>query len=173
MEISLNDVNAVDRELAMLRELVDVHVRTVIQWYQEHKARPRRLYRLSVVLTITAGATLPLVASFDGEISRLTSGLLGVLVASIAGLNSAYKWDRTWETFTTAQTHLENAVAQWELQLALVTAGSQPVTAARAATSNLLTKTEQIRRDELERFFTRAGPEISSPDSRMTPAAGS
>ena len=93
-------------KLEAFRRLVDKHVVPEIDWYQSHKAVPRRLHRGSTVLIVILGATLPFVAGIEALWARTVTGVLGVCIAALAGLSTAFQWNRIWHVFADAQAEL-------------------------------------------------------------------
>jgi Protein of unknown function (DUF4231) len=142
--------------LSAFREIVEEHVRAAAQWYQDHKGAPRRLYRLSTVLGIVVGATIPMFSLLDAPGARLMAAIGGIVVTAVAALNAAYRWDKTWQVFTLAQTQLEAQLAEWELRMLIAESAptrEQREKAGASATRELLIASRSIRESEAEEFF--------------------
>ena len=108
----------VDGRIAELRALVEREVLPLIDWYQRKKRWPRRLHRLSGILVIGLGATIPLLSAYsDSQPARVLVGAAGAVITVIAGLATVYEWQKTWRIFTVAQTELEAHRLRWELAL--------------------------------------------------------
>ena len=62
----MNDRREVVDGIVELRTLVKREVVPLIGWYQRRKRWPRRLHRLSGVVVIALGATIPLLSARTG-----------------------------------------------------------------------------------------------------------
>jgi hypothetical protein len=138
-------------------DLVDRHVRPLIDWYQAKKRWPRRFYRATTVAVILLGASIPLLTISDDDCgSRLLIATVGVTISGLTGLATVTDWQRRWQVFTAAQTSLEARVAEWEL--ALAEAGLAEPDQARQmrfdATKELVTSAMAIWQSEVEAFFS-------------------
>ena len=106
--------DAVDGKIAELRTLVEREVLPLIQWYQRKKRWPRRLHRLSGVLVIALGATIPLLSAYSASPpTRIVVGTAGAVITVITGLATVYEWQKTWRIFTVAQAELETERLAW------------------------------------------------------------
>ncbi len=147
----------VDGRVAELRALVDREVVPLIAWYQRKKRWPRRLHRLSGILVIALGATIPLLSAYsDSQPVRITIGAAGAVISVITGLATIYEWQKTWRIFTVAQTELEAHRLRWEL--ALGSADAEPdqeerLRRALAATEVLFEQAALARRIETAEYF--------------------
>jgi hypothetical protein len=158
MTISQDDRRAVvDSRITELRALVEREVMPLISWYQRKKRWPRRLHRLSGVVVIGLGATIPLLSAYaDSTRVRVAIGVAGAVITVITGLATVYEWQKTWRIFTVAQTELEIHRLRWEL--ALSAAETDPdqderLRRAVAATEALLEQATLARRSETAEFF--------------------
>lgn len=141
-----------------LESLLDMNVRTLVQWYQIHKKWPRRLHRITTASVIVAGAMIPLFAAVGESWARAVTAGLGAVVAALASLNASYKWERTWRIFTDAQTHLEDLLAEWDEELVRVR-GEQlskvdQLSELRATALRLLRMARAIRASESRSYFS-------------------
>ncbi|MFI6079292.1 DUF4231 domain-containing protein [Actinoplanes sp. NPDC051343] len=99
-----------------IQRLVETSLSESISWYQNHKKWPRRFHRISTMLLIVSGATIPILSAASVSWARVTVAGLGVAVTALAGLSASYRWDRTWQVFSDAQFELEDLASRWELQ---------------------------------------------------------
>jgi hypothetical protein len=146
----------VDERVAEMRALVEREVVPLIHWYQQKKRWPRRLHRLSGIVVIALGATIPLLSAYTSTAVRLVVGVAGAIISIITGLATVYDWQKTWRIFTVAQTELEAHRLHWELALGAAAADpDQDARLARAvaATGILLDQASQARRTETAEFF--------------------
>lgn len=138
-------------------EIVERHVRTLIDWYQRKKRWPRRLYRATTVAVILLGASIPLLSLGEPSAgTRLLTATVGVMISGLTGLATVTDWQRRWRIFTGAQTSLEVRLAEWELALAeaeLVKPAERAQQMKLEATKNLLTASAAIRLMETQEFF--------------------
>lgn len=147
-----------------LAELVDRHVRPLVDWYQRKKRWPRRLYRMTTVAVILLGASIPLLTIAEpSQASRLVIATVGVTISGLTGLASVTDWQRRWQIFTDAQTSLEVRLAEWELAVAEADLTEPDVQARKhklEATRDLLTASMSIRLSETQEFFA-GQPQVS------------
>lgn len=137
-------------------DLVDRHVRPLIDWYQKKKRWPRRFYRATTVTIILLGASIPLLTINDDQCdSRLLIASAGVSISGLTGLATVTDWQRRWQVFTSAQTSLEARVAEWELALAEAELAEPDQTRQMRfdATKDLVTAAMAIWQSEMESFF--------------------
>jgi hypothetical protein len=138
-------------------DLVDRHVRPLIDWYQTKKRWPRRFYRMTTIAVILLGASIPLLTINDDHCdSRLLIASVGVSISGLTGLATVTDWQRRWQVFTAAQTSLEARVAEWELALAEADL-AEPEQARQMrfdATKELVTSAMSIWQSEMEAFFS-------------------
>lgn len=128
------------------------------QVYDLRAAWHRRLYRLSGIVVILAGAGLPLLVSIDYAGKDLTIALTGVLVAAITSLRAFYRWDQSWILLRKTEMSITSALWEWRCR----TPGTD-----QEAVLELLKKVEEIRKFEAESFFK----ELAFPVQRGEPPA--
>jgi hypothetical protein len=148
-----------------IQRIVDNYVKKTSEWYQRKKRGPRRLYKLSVGVTIVGGASIPLLASFEGPLFRLAVGVLGAAIAVVSGLSSFYRWERKWQIFAAAQFELEHALRVWELRLVDARSNrsqDEALKLIQAGTEQLLELTRRVRDAETNEFFTTLIRELRS-----------
>jgi hypothetical protein len=146
--------DTVDARIAELRALADREVLPLIAWYQRKKRWPRRLHRLSGIVVIGLGATIPLLSAYsDRGPVRIAVGVAGAVITIITGLATVYEWQKTWRLFTVAQTDLETARLRWELALHAAEGTPDRLARAVAATESLLETATHARRSETTEFF--------------------
>jgi hypothetical protein len=139
-----------------LPDLVDRHVRPLVDWYQQRKRWPRRFYRMTTVAIILLGASIPLLTINEEHCdSRFLIASVGVSISGLTGLATVTDWQRRWQVFTAAQTSLEARLAEWELALAEAQL-AEPDQAPQMrfdATKELVTAAMAIWQSEMEAFF--------------------
>ena len=149
----------VDARIAELRALVGREVVPLIEWYQRRKRWPRRLHRLSGIVVIALGATIPLLSAYaDTGSIRVIIGVAGAVISVITGLATVYEWQKTWRIFSLAQTEMEVHRLHWELALTAADASRDQETRlnlAVAATEDLMARASLARRSETAEFFAR------------------
>jgi len=137
-----------------MEDLVDRHVRTQIDWYQSRKARYRKAFRVTTSAVIVSSAMLPILTAVEFPGSKISVSIISVLIAVLTGLGAAYKWDRVWQSFTVAQSQLENSLAEWEMEMAALTAGAAGnVEAGWALTRVLLGQARLVVDSEIDAYF--------------------
>ncbi|HEX6754855.1 MAG TPA: DUF4231 domain-containing protein [Mycobacteriales bacterium] len=147
--------------------LVEREVLPLIQWYQRKKRWPRRLHRLSGVLVIALGATIPLLSAYSASPpTRIVVGTAGAVITVITGLATVYEWQKTWRIFTVAQAELETERLAWELALARADADPDQdarLRAALTATEVLMEKASLARHSETAEFFASQSDPVRTP----------
>lgn len=104
----------------------------------------RRLYRLSGIVVILAGAGLPLLVSVDYAAKEAVIAATGVLVAVITALRAFYRWDQSWILLRRTEMQLTAALWSWR---------SREPGADREAAAELIRRVHDIRAIETESFF--------------------
>ncbi|OLF12300.1 hypothetical protein BLA60_09980 [Actinophytocola xinjiangensis] len=104
----------------------------------------RRLYRLSGILVIIAGAGLPLLVSVDYQAKDIVIAITGVLVAAITSLRAFYRWDQSWILLRKTEMAITSALWAWRCR--------EPGTDHEAVVE-LMKRVHEIREFEAESFF--------------------
>ncbi|WP_460396833.1 DUF4231 domain-containing protein [Actinophytocola sediminis] len=104
----------------------------------------RRLYRLSGIVVILAGAGLPLLVSIDYAGKDIAISLTGVLVATITSLRAFYRWDQSWILLRKTEMAITSALWTWRCR---------PAGSDHDAVLELLEQVHEIRKFEAESFF--------------------
>lgn len=145
-----------ERELEDMRRIVVDHVRECHDWYQRHKRPSRRLFRGAGVMVIVLSALIPLLSSYQAVGFRLTVGIIGVVIACITGLNTFYRWERSWRSYSIAQFNLDYFLRRWELKAGEARTcddEGQALRIVRAATQELLDEARRVESEETTEFF--------------------
>lgn len=145
-----------DSELAIAKSAVFDYVRRCEDWYQKHKRPNRILFRASGVVTITLGALIPLLNSYEGTGFHLSVSIIGVTITCLTGFGTFYRWERAWRNFSAAQFTLDYHIRYWELEIARARSEADEESALailRAATKDLLDKSREAQRTETDDFF--------------------
>ena len=72
-----------------------------IEWYDRRSAANQRWFRQLRVVEIVAAAAVPLLAGYaESAVSiRIAVGILGLLIAVIAGVFALYQFQETWTAY--------------------------------------------------------------------------
>jgi hypothetical protein len=137
-------------------EAVESYLLRLRSFYNSRAIWHRRFYRLSGILVILVGATLPLAASLDYAGKELLVSLLGVAVVVITALRAFYRWDQSW--ILLRGTEMAITTAWWDYCAALDEAAEGADEQARLAgrrdaARTLIRALNEIRRRESESFF--------------------
>lgn len=128
-------------------------------WYRTHKRVPFLAYRISGILTIVLGVSLPAVATATFDRKTIVISVMSVVIAALTGLNSFYRWDRTWRGRALCQYDMEWLVARWELELEnarlILTDVHQRRQHVYRATRELLANVATVSDSEVQEFFGR------------------
>ncbi|HET9893469.1 MAG TPA: DUF4231 domain-containing protein [Streptosporangiaceae bacterium] len=136
-----------------LLAFAEAYAQRIRQFYDSRAQWHRRLYRLSGVVVILAGAALPLLATIKYPHQTIVVSSAGVFVSVMTALRAFYKWDQGWVLLR--QTEFEISAAYWAWK------GDNPDPDDKAA-SELLLKLKRIREQEAESFFK----DLSFPDNQ-------
>jgi hypothetical protein len=79
-------------------EYVDQRVQDQIDWYDRKSRAAKGWFRRLRVIEIVAAATIPLLVSYSdwSLYVKVTVGILGIMVAVIAGLLSLHQFQENW-----------------------------------------------------------------------------
>jgi hypothetical protein len=155
-------------------EIVDRHVRSLIDWYQRKKRWPRRLHRATAVAVILLGAAIPLLSiSEPSGRSQIVTSAVGVTISGLTGLATVTDWQRRWQIFTSAQAALEVRLADWEMSVteAALVEPERGRQMTVDATRTLLAAATTIRLSETEEFFL-GQPQVTGTAAWQSPAGG-
>ena len=91
-------------------EYLDQRVNDQIDWYDKKSQMSQRIYKRLRVLEIVAAATIPLLSGFSHKVNQFTIvvGLLGLLIAVIAGIISLYRFQENWTEYRTTSESLKH-----------------------------------------------------------------
>lgn len=134
------------------QEAAGEYVRRVHEAYRVRADWHRRLYRLSGVIVIVAGSSLPLLTALSFSHKSLAISLVGITSSGVVALRSFYRWDQGWVLLRVTQYAIDDAYWQWIVSLR-EGAGSASDDAARDATLDLLSRVADIRRNEATAYF--------------------
>jgi hypothetical protein len=148
-----------------------------IKYYELRGPRRRALFRISGVMVIAFSSALPVLASFGtswfsaGSKDALVA-VIAALIALLTGLNSFYRWDATWRSYTQTLFTLYAIRAEWESQcteaeVLLKVNPAEAVTVLRAARDKALADAESAVRGEMQEYFSKQScPEPKSVTAR-------
>jgi hypothetical protein len=114
-------------------------------FYDSRAKWHRRFYRLSGVIVILSGVSLPVLASTSYTHKNFVVSCAGALVAALTALRAFYRWDQGWVLLRQTELAITKTYSEWKGALR-----DQPgPTEAR----NLLIEIAEIRHGEAEAFF--------------------
>jgi Protein of unknown function (DUF4231) len=136
-------------------ETASAHISYVRHVYDLRARWHRRLYRLSGIIIILAGSSLPLLTTLSFPHKSLVISLIGVLVSALTALHGFYRWDRSWILLRVTEFAITELRHEW---LGTVDDKADPsdkvaADARRQATLDMLKKLEEIRRSEASSYF--------------------
>lgn len=83
-------------------------------FYDSRARWHRRFYRMSGMLVILAGASLPVLTNLDYPGKTVTISLSGVVVAGLTGLRAFYRWDQSWILLRNTELAVTAAYLEWK-----------------------------------------------------------
>ncbi|AOS63918.1 DUF4231 domain-containing protein [Actinoalloteichus hymeniacidonis] len=147
-----------------LHELAEAHVLELRERYDWRAGWHRRFFRISGMLIIIGSASLPLFTTLDYANKEFVLSTLGVVIALLTGLQTFYRWDRSWATLRAAESSLTQLHWEWLLEQESATSltGDAVEQQRRAATEALLAGVREVRARESEDYFA----ELRFPSAR-------
>jgi hypothetical protein len=85
------------------------------RWYSRQAKQSRRMYRLSEVLVLVAGAAVPVSTLLTDD--SIAPATLGALIVVLTGLRTTYNWHDNWLRFTAACVALQTEDVKFEHKL--------------------------------------------------------
>jgi len=133
----------------------EAYALSVREFYDSRAWWCRRLYRLSGILVILVGATLPLLSTLDYAHKEITVSLAGIVVAVMTSLRAFYRWDQSWVLLRNTEIVLTNAYLAWKgsTEEATEATDERQQRARNQAAIALIAKVSSIRQGEAESFF--------------------
>lgn len=153
------------KHISDLERIVRKYVVGEIDWYQKHKRLHRRLYKVGTVTVIILGAASPALVAMPSPYSQLFTSIAGVTIAVLTALSAAFRWDRTWRTFTAAQTELEGMLSGWEADLIAARSAQLTADEFHLLTKDMLTSAHAIKSRETGDYFEAIGNPPSTPSA--------
>lgn len=130
------------------------YVRRIRRNYELRAIRHRRYYRVSGILVILAGSSLPLLTTLDYSYKTLVVSLVGVSVSAVTALRAFYRWDLMWALLRVTEFSISAAYWTWRAAIDKHDVGDERAASARReATIQLLKDVAEIRQDEAISFF--------------------
>lgn len=117
----------------------------VRDFYDSRARWHRRFYRISGLIVIISGATLPVLATSNYSHKDFIVSCTGALVAALTALRAFYRWDQGWVLLRQTEIALNEAYATWK--------GSLQHSPDQKDAGDLLVKVIELRRNEAETFF--------------------
>lgn len=144
----------------------EAYVLRVRDFYDARAWWNRRLYRLSGILVILVGATLPMLSALDYAYKEVTVSLAGVVIAVVTSLRTFYRWDQSWVLLRNTEIVLSNAYLAWKgsAEETMEATDERQRLARNQAAIALITKVSTIRQGEAESFFK----DLSYPQPGVT-----
>lgn len=143
-------------ELQKIIQIVERCVRGAHDWYQIHKRPNRILFRITGVGLIALSSLIPLLSAYEGAKWRIAVGIIGVLVAALTGVNTFFRWDRSWHFYSSAQFELAHLLTLWELDVAQAMTELDPkerLRLVREAARLLVKRAYRAQTSETAAFF--------------------
>ncbi|MFJ8979206.1 DUF4231 domain-containing protein [Streptomyces sp. NPDC102282] len=128
---------------------IEHYATEVIAFYDVRARWHRRLYRISAMLIILAGAALPLLTTLDFPGQDGTVAGVGFLVAVTTALRALYRWDTSWVLLRDTEIQLTEAYLAWKVDQSVSDDPTDPARSSR----DLLERIMRIRRLESSEFF--------------------
>jgi hypothetical protein len=131
------------------------YVRCVRNGYDARAHGHRLSYRISGIIVIVAGASLPLLTTLNFPQKNLTISLAGILVAAVTALRGFYRWDQMWVLLRHTDFAVTAAYWKWRVAVGDNVNSTRKRDAARLhkATVEMLDKVDDIRQTEAASFF--------------------
>lgn len=144
----------------------EAYILRVRDFYDARAWWHRRLYRVSGILIILIGATLPMLSTLDYSHKELTVSLAGVVIAVVTSLRTFYRWDQTWVLLRNTEIVLTKAYLAWKGSKEETTEATddRQRLARNQAAIELIDKVSNIRQGEAESFFK----ELTYPQPGVT-----
>ncbi|ASO21023.1 hypothetical protein FHR81_001992 [Actinoalloteichus hoggarensis] len=135
--------------------LAEAHVRRLRARYDWRAEWHRRFFRLGGLLIILASASLPLLTTLEYENKDFVLSAAGVVIAVLTGLQTFYRWDKSWATLRAAESSLTELLWEWRLRQeeAAGLTGEEADRVRRAATERMLAGVREVRHRESEDYF--------------------
>ncbi|WP_198044178.1 DUF4231 domain-containing protein [Actinoalloteichus sp. GBA129-24] len=144
--------------------LAEAHVSRLRARYDWRARWHRRFFRLGGLLIILASAALPLLTTLDYENKDFVLSATGVVIAVLTGLQTFYRWDKSWATLRAAESSLTELRWEWRLRQeeAKGLTGDDADRHRREATERMLAGVREVRLRESEDYFA----ELRFPSAR-------
>ncbi len=143
-------------EPAGIRTFRELAYRDVIRPRNRYRRRAfwvRNFFRISGVAVILASISLPFVSGLTFAGKDLVIGCLGLLIAAVTALRNFFQWDVVWRLMRSTEFELTFKIAQWEAELAKLTA----VPAAADTTEQAFNLTKVLISDARQIILGEAG----------------
>jgi Protein of unknown function (DUF4231) len=134
---------------------VENYVLRVRDFYDSRARWHRRFYRLSSIVVIFAGATLPLLAGLEYTYKPEVLGILGVAIAALTSLRAFYHWDQLWVMLRNTEIVITGEYLAWKgtAKEALNSTDPAVIDAQKQEALRLVRKIIEIRQDEAGSYF--------------------
>ncbi len=127
----------------------------------------RRFHRLSGVLLIVLGGTLPLLASSGLAHRDAVIAAVGFVVATVTALRGFYRWDAGWVLLRETEFEVTKRYLDWKAQQVEMSDAHR----LQRETHRLLNDLIAIRKNEAQSFF-KAVPDVGRSVSEQNTAPG-
>jgi Protein of unknown function (DUF4231) len=127
----------------------------VRKFYDARANWHRRLYRLSGILVILTGASLPVLTSFEYPGKAMVISVAGLVVAGFTGLRAFYRWDQSWILLRNTEIAVTTAYLEWRANPDNFPATKDdPVTDAHEKAAHMfIGKLGEMRQQEAAMYF--------------------
>ena len=156
--------NATTACFEQLRNLVDKHIVSDLEWYERHTNKPWFWFRTCGTLLIVLSISLPVLSSVQFPVWLPTwfpskdslVSLIALIIALLSGIGTFFHWHETWHANTRAKLELRHLFAMWEVRIVeaqLIPEPSCQAEAAIAATKELFDAAAKVDISNTEGYF--------------------
>ncbi|HZP54790.1 DUF4231 domain-containing protein [Actinocrinis sp.] len=124
----------------------------VREFYDRRAHWHRRFYRVTGVVVIFIGASLPVLVAPTYPGKQIVVSVAGTIVAALTGLRAFYRWDESWVVMRTTERAVTEAYWHWRAQLDGDCSNGAAET-HRAATQALLARLGELQLREADTYF--------------------
>jgi hypothetical protein len=123
--------------------------------YYDARARwHRRFYRLSGILIILGGSSLPVISTRNLTNKDLIVSIIGVAISALTAMRSFYRWDESWILLRKTEIEISGIYFDWRAKYDQESSSSnQPSAELYKITSEMVTALAKARNNEANSFF--------------------
>lgn len=134
---------------------VEAYALGVLDFYDLRARWDRRFFRLTSILLITIGASLPLAAGLTYDGKPIVLSLAGVTVSALTALRSFYHWDQLWVMHRHTEIVIHAAYTSWKHRDDDIVRSRYPNAAnlRDEAAQRFMKELLEVRKNESQKFF--------------------